>query len=108
MKYFHYRAWKVAGIDSSRAGVDQMNPNYSDYVWQGDVFELLNAQIQLQNKHEKSNYIFDKTNGPLAYQARLAIERLIADSGYAAANRFYESLAGVDLGRHIKAYLRVR
>ena len=207
LKYFHNLDYTVAGIDFSRAGVDQMNPECSDYVEQGDVFELLNAHIHSQSKydlvwlgnvlehvldplrllrelknvlkddgllvvtvpndgniyqewllenekiplrwwiaipdhityftaetlknaaeatgwdclsmsadfpiewflaHDKSNYIFDKTNGPLAHQARLSIEQLIADSGYAAANQFYESLAGVGLGRNITAYLCVR
>lgn len=207
LKYFHKRGWKVAGIDFSRVGVDQMNPDCSKHVEQGDIFELLNAQIHLQNKHdlvwlgnvlehvldpiellsslknvlnndgflvvtvpndgnayhewllenekipmrwwiavpdhinyftaetlkntaeatgwdclsmtanfpidwflahEKSNYIYDTTNGPLAHHARLSIERIIADAGHAAANFFYESLAGIGLGRDITAYLRLR
>lgn len=207
LKYFKDLGWSVKGIDFSRAGADQINPEYSSYIEQGDVFRLLGKHIHSQKKynlvymgnilehvldpvgllrsltnlvtkdgllvvtvpndgnayhewllsngripsrwwiaipdhisyftadslrstaeatgwdclsmtadfpidwylaHEQSNYVVNKVNGPHAHQARLAIENLIANFGYAAANQFYESLAGVGLGRDITAYLRLK
>jgi SAM-dependent methyltransferase len=55
--------------------------------------------------HEGSNYVADRTKGPAAHAARLRLERLIAQAGDEAANRFYSALAGVGLGRNIVAYL---
>jgi 2-polyprenyl-3-methyl-5-hydroxy-6-metoxy-1,4-benzoquinol methylase len=45
ISHFHKLGWKVAGIDFSRAGVKQMNPDCEQFVEQGDVFQLLDSKI---------------------------------------------------------------
>jgi 2-polyprenyl-3-methyl-5-hydroxy-6-metoxy-1,4-benzoquinol methylase len=56
--------------------------------------------------HKGSNYVVDKTQGPLAHQARLHLEYIIGQAGIEKANSFYESLANLGLGRDITAFLR--
>lgn len=205
LDHFSKLGWKVAGLDFSKAGVEQMNPNCLHYVEQGDVFELLEAKIRKSHKYdlvwlgnvlehvlepiellqqlrqlvsndgllcvtvpndgnayheslykddlvperwwiaipdhisyftqdslkqtvkatgweclsiqadfpvdwflanESANYIVDKSRGPAAHRARLMLEYQIGQAGPDKANRFYESLAEVGLGRNITAYLR--
>lgn len=206
LSYFLKLGWEVTGIDFSKAGVEQMNPDCLEYLEQGDVFELLDQKINLDKNydvvwlgnviehvldplallnslkkivHEKSiviaivpndgnayheflydnklipsrwwvaipdhisyftadslkqtveatgwecialhadfpvdwflanessNFLTDKSRGPFAHDARLRLEYLIGQSGPEKANKFYESLAGVGLGRNIIAYLRL-
>lgn len=45
LSHFLSLGWQVAGIDFSRAGVEQMNPDCLPFVQQGDVFQLLETQI---------------------------------------------------------------
>lgn len=45
LSHFLSLGWQVAGIDFSRAGVEQMNPGCLPFVQQGDVFQLLETQI---------------------------------------------------------------
>lgn len=45
LSHFRSLGWQVAGIDFSRAGVEQMNPDCLPFVQQGDVFQLLESQI---------------------------------------------------------------
>jgi 2-polyprenyl-3-methyl-5-hydroxy-6-metoxy-1,4-benzoquinol methylase len=45
LSHFRSLGWEVAGIDFSRAGVEQMNPDCLPFVQQGDVFQLLETQI---------------------------------------------------------------
>lgn len=52
LKFFRQLNWKVQGIDYSRAGVEQINPDMVDWVEQGDVFTLLNARITAGEQHE--------------------------------------------------------
>ncbi len=58
--------------------------------------------------HEGSNYVADASKGALAHQARLSFEQLIGKRGSQDANRFYEALSGIGMGRDITAYLRPR
>lgn len=53
-----------------------------------------------------SNYINDKNRGATAHNARLRLEAFIDQEGPDNAMRFYESLADVNLGRNITAYMR--
>ncbi|SEL63351.1 class I SAM-dependent methyltransferase, partial [Ectothiorhodospira marina] len=52
ISYFRSLGWQVAGIDFSRAGVEQMNPDCAQFVQQGDVFRLLDARIAAGEKHD--------------------------------------------------------
>ncbi len=61
--------------------------------------------IDLYLAHPGSNYVLDRGNGPSAHCARLLFERLIGEKGDDKANRFYEALADVGLGRNITAFL---
>lgn len=61
--------------------------------------------IDLYLAHRGSNYILDRNNGPHAHRARLIFEQLIGDRGDERANRLYEALADVGLGRNITAFL---
>lgn len=205
LDHFSKLDWKVHGIDFSKAGVEQMNPNCMQYIEQGDVFELLESKICKSQKYdlvwlgnvlehvlepiellqslrqlisnngilavtvpndgngyhesllesgliperwwiaipdhisyftadslkrtveatgweclslqadfpvdwfladESANFITDKSRGPAAHRARLMLEYQIGQAGPDKANRFYESLAEVGLGRNITAYLR--
>lgn len=205
ISHFQKLGWRVAGIDFSRAGVQQMNPDCEQFVEQGDVFQLLESKIatgemydvvwlgnvlehvldpvgllrslsrlvtaegllvvtvpndgnayhetlltngdipsrfwvaipdhisyftadslrqvadatgwdclELQADfpvdfflaHPDSNYVADRSKGAAAHKARLQLEHLIGLAGTEAANRFYESLASVGLGRNITAFLR--
>jgi 2-polyprenyl-3-methyl-5-hydroxy-6-metoxy-1,4-benzoquinol methylase len=58
--------------------------------------------------HDGSNYARDRSRGPQAHQARIMLERLIAESGPQAANRFYAALADIGLGRNLTAFLTPR
>lgn len=62
--------------------------------------------IDLYLAHAGSNYVADPSLGSGAHQARLRLERQIGLAGHDAANRFYDALAGVGLGRNITAFLR--
>lgn len=52
ISYFRSQGWQVAGIDFSRAGVEQMNPDCTQFVQQGDVFQLLETKIATGEKHD--------------------------------------------------------
>lgn len=52
LKFFEQIGWQVEGIDYSRAGVQQINPDYAHHVEQGDVFELLEARISAKKQHD--------------------------------------------------------
>lgn len=52
LKFFERIGWQVQGIDYSRAGVQQINPDYAKFVDQGDVFELLEARIVSKEQHD--------------------------------------------------------
>lgn len=205
LSHFASLGWSVFGLDFSKAGIQRMNPEYSPYVAQGDVFELLDKEIQAnqnydlvwlgnvlehvldpiallhslrklvssnglllvtvpndgnryheylyQNgkiperwwiaipdhisyftsdslKHtvercgwdclaihgdfpidwflanEEANFLTNKSRGSAAHEARLSLEYLIGKAGLDKANRFYECLADVGLGRNITAYLK--
>lgn len=51
ISYFHSLGWQVAGIDFSRAGIEQMNPDCLPFIEQGDVFQRLEAKIDAGEKH---------------------------------------------------------
>jgi len=205
LSHFSKLGWSVTGLDFSKAGVERMNPDYTNHVLQGDVFELLNRQIESTKKYdvvwlgnvlehvldpvellcslrqltlgngllivtvpndgnayheylyqqrliptrwwvaipdhisyftadslrcivektgwdcltvhgdfpidwflanEVANFLTDKSRGSAAHDARIRIEYLIAQAGLDKANRFYESMAEVGLGRNLTAYLR--
>lgn len=56
--------------------------------------------------HPGSNYVQDRTNGPLAHQARLSMELMMAEhNSHDNINEFYRSLARVGLGRNLTAFL---
>lgn len=205
LSHFGNLSWSVAGLDFSKAGVEIMNPDYAQYVEQGDIFDLLNKKIhanqnydlvwlgnvlehvldpiallhslkQLVNSsglllitvpndgnhyheylyqegqiperwwiaipdhisyftadrlklsversgwdclaihgdfpidwflaNEASNFLTDRSRGSAAHLARIRLEYLIAQAREDKANRFYESLADVGLGRNITAFLK--
>jgi 2-polyprenyl-3-methyl-5-hydroxy-6-metoxy-1,4-benzoquinol methylase len=54
--------------------------------------------------HPGSNYVNDPKNGPDAHAARLRLESLIAQSGIQPANRLYNAIGEVGLGRDITGY----
>lgn len=61
--------------------------------------------IDLFLAHPSSNYVSDRGRGPAAHHARLQLEQLIGQAGLDPANRFYNALADVGLGRNLTAYL---
>ena len=56
--------------------------------------------------NEHSNYILDRSKGKEAHQSKLDIELLIHEQGVPAANEFYRSLANINMGRQITAFLK--
>ncbi|VVN09667.1 Ubiquinone biosynthesis O-methyltransferase [Pseudomonas fluorescens] len=52
LRFFERLGWQVQGIDYSRAGVQQVNPDYARHVEQGDVFELLEARIASEKHYD--------------------------------------------------------
>ncbi|MBD9438875.1 class I SAM-dependent methyltransferase [Pseudomonas sp. PDM04] len=52
LRFFERIGWQVQGIDYSRAGVQQVNPDYIDHVEQGDVFKLLEARIASEKQFD--------------------------------------------------------
>lgn len=56
--------------------------------------------------HPGSNYVADRSQGPAAHRARIALDRLMGDSDPDTVNAFYEHMAAMGLGRQITAYLR--
>ena len=55
--------------------------------------------------HPGSNYLGDPENGKNAHQVRLQIENLIGKNGHEKANKLYEALADVGLGRNLTVFL---
>ena len=53
-----------------------------------------------------SNYVEDPSRGKGCHQARVAIENLIHGISPDGANRLYEALAELGLGRQIVAFLK--
>jgi SAM-dependent methyltransferase len=49
---FASRGWEVAGMDFSIAGVEAMNSAMVPYVRQGDLFDLLDAEIASQQTYD--------------------------------------------------------
>jgi len=66
---------------------------------------LADFPVDLYLAHRGSNYVSDSANGPHAHSAKLILEQLIGKHGAVRANRFYEALADVGLGRNITAFL---
>ncbi len=52
IKHFHSLGWQVAGIDFSRFGVTQMNPECAPFVQEGDVFKILEARIEAGARYD--------------------------------------------------------
>ena len=52
LRHFRSLGWKVVGIDFSRTGVEQMNPDCLPFVHQGDVFQLLETQIASGERYD--------------------------------------------------------
>jgi 2-polyprenyl-3-methyl-5-hydroxy-6-metoxy-1,4-benzoquinol methylase len=52
ISHFQKLGWRVAGIDFSRAGVTQMNPDCESFVEQGDVFQLLGSKIAAGERYD--------------------------------------------------------
>jgi 2-polyprenyl-3-methyl-5-hydroxy-6-metoxy-1,4-benzoquinol methylase len=52
IRHFSSLGWQVAGIDFSRAGVEQINPDCAHLVEQGDVFRLLEAKITAAEQYD--------------------------------------------------------
>lgn len=66
---------------------------------------LADFPIDLYLAHRGSNYIVNRENGPHAHRARLMFEKIIGKRGDEYANRLYEALADVGLGRNITGFL---
>lgn len=83
----HYLAlgWRVAGIDFSRAGVEQMNPNCLPFVQQGDVFQLLDARIAAGEKFDLVwlGNVLEHVLDPVGLLCSL--RQLVADEGLLVA-----------------------
>jgi hypothetical protein len=50
--------------------------------------------------------VANRSQGPAAHQARIALDRLMGNSDPETVNSFYEQMAALGLGRQITAYLR--
>lgn len=46
LKYFHQQGWQVKGIDFSSDGMNRQNPDCLPFLQTGNVYELLNSEIQ--------------------------------------------------------------
>jgi len=66
---------------------------------------LADFPIDFYLAHIGSNYVVDRENGPHAHRARSMLEQLIGNKGDERANRLYEALADVGLGRNVTAFL---
>jgi 2-polyprenyl-3-methyl-5-hydroxy-6-metoxy-1,4-benzoquinol methylase len=53
----------------------------------------------------RSNYVADRSFGPEAHLARVALENVLAQQPVEYVNKFYAALAEVGMGRNITAYL---
>jgi 2-polyprenyl-3-methyl-5-hydroxy-6-metoxy-1,4-benzoquinol methylase len=81
LKYFHSQGWRVKGIDFSKVGVAQMNPDYSSFVEQGDVFKLLGNHIAENKKYDLVwlGNVLEHVLDPITLLSSL--RRLVADNG---------------------------
>jgi 2-polyprenyl-3-methyl-5-hydroxy-6-metoxy-1,4-benzoquinol methylase len=52
ISYYKELGWSVTGIDFSSAGVKNMHPELLSFVRQGDVFKLLENQINANEKYD--------------------------------------------------------
>lgn len=66
---------------------------------------LADFPVDLYLAHRGSNYVRNRDNGPHAHRAKLMLEQLIGTKGDEQANRLYEALADVGLGRNITGFL---
>lgn len=52
LAYFREQGWSVKGIDFSSAGVESKNPDCTDVLTTGDIFELLKNEIDAGNTYD--------------------------------------------------------
>jgi SAM-dependent methyltransferase len=98
IKHFRALNWRVAGIDFSRAGVEQMNPDCAPFVEQGDVFRLLEDRIATGEQHDLVwlGNVLEHVLDPVALLRSL--RRLVAPDGLLVAtvpndgNAYHEEL----------------
>lgn len=81
LKFFDRLGWQVQGIDYSRAGVQQVNPDYVGHVEQGDVFDLLEARIASERQYDLVwlGNVLEHVLDPVSLLQSL--RRLVAPSG---------------------------
>lgn len=52
LAYFHKKNWRVRGLDFSRAGISSKNPQYADFLVEGDVFHLLQHEKKAGHSYD--------------------------------------------------------
>jgi len=98
LKFFKSLGWHVTGIDFSSAGVEQINPECAGYVQQGDIFQMLNAQIESGEKYDLVwlGNVLEHVLEPV--ELLKALRGIISPSGIAVvmvpndANQYHENL----------------
>ena len=52
LKYFSDLGWQIKGVDFSKAGLEQQNPDMLDNVDVGDIYEILSKYQEDQKKYD--------------------------------------------------------
>lgn len=81
IKHFHMNGWQVSGMDFSRAGVEQINPDYASFVQNGDVFQLLEEKIKSEERYDMIwlGNVLEHVLDPISLLEKL--RRIIATDG---------------------------
>jgi SAM-dependent methyltransferase len=81
LAWFKNKGWQVEGIDHSTAGLLAMNPELSDHMEAGDLFELLHQRISDNRQYDLvwlSN-VLEHVSDPV--RLLMALRRSIAEHG---------------------------
>ena len=83
LKHYFEKKWQVKGVDFSRAGLEQQNPDMLDYVDVGDIYEILNGYIEHNKQYDVicMNGILEHVIDPV--KLLKDIKKLIARRGIA-------------------------
>jgi len=98
------RFWVALPDHLSYFSSDSLKATANATGWRCDSI-LADFPVDLYLAHRGSNYVRNRDNGPHAHRAKLILEQLIGAKSDEQANRLYEALADVGLGRNVTGFL---
>lgn len=83
LSYFRRNGWQVKGFDFSSAGLKAQNPDCQDVLFTGDLFELIDSEIQSAQKYDVVwlQNVLEHVLEPV--DLLISLNSLVADGGVA-------------------------